>query len=78
MERTKYELTTEPQSSKGGVISRSSWSLEEMRYLWDSLSANPYEYGRYVLAAEMQNKKFGTNRTAASCRAMDRRMLWRP
>lgn len=70
--------TTETPSSQGGVISRSSWSLEEKRYLWDSLNANPYEYGRYVLAAEMQNKKFGTNRSAASCRSMDRRMLIRP
>lgn len=78
MNTTKHEPNTDPQSCKGGVISRSFWTLDEKRYLWDSLSANPYEYGRYVLAAEMQNRKFNTNRTAASCRSMDRRMLLRP
>lgn len=66
------------QLNTSGVVSRFPWSLEEKRYLWDSLSANHYEYGRYVLAAKMQNAKFNTKRSAASCRAMDRKMLWRP
>lgn len=78
MSTENQKSTPETPSSQDGVINRSSWSLEEKRYLWDSLNANPYGYGRYVLAAEMQNKKFGTNRSAESCRSMDRRMLIRP
>ncbi len=78
MEPTKHETNTEPQSSKGGVISLSTWSIEEIRELFDFLEPIIYEYGRYVSVAKHLNSIFGNNRTPSACRSMHRRSIIRP
>ena len=75
-------MNTEQNSSKrkkalriGSVSSRLSWTLEEKQELFRLCnSAWDWSFPGYEWVASHLNRNFKNNRTAAACRAMDRKL----